>query len=37
MALNGERRETTERYLTEHFELAEPARLIDEVYAAIET
>jgi DivIVA domain-containing protein len=36
MALSGESREATERYLAEHFKLAERARLIDEVYAAIE-
>ncbi len=36
MALNGEPREETERYLAENFELADRARLVDEVYAAIE-
>jgi hypothetical protein len=37
MALNGESRADTERYLAEHFQLAERRRLVDEVYAAIET
>jgi DivIVA domain-containing protein len=37
MALNGESREDTERYLAEHFQLVERRRLVDEVYAAIET
>jgi DivIVA domain-containing protein len=36
MALNGDSREATGRYLAEHFEIAEPERLLDEVYAAIE-
>jgi hypothetical protein len=36
MALNGDSREDTGRYLAENFELAEPERLLDEVYAAIE-
>ena len=36
MALNGESREETERYLAENFELADRVQLIDEVYAAIE-
>jgi hypothetical protein len=36
MALNGEPREDAERYLAEHFELADRGKLIDEVYAAIE-
>jgi hypothetical protein len=36
MALNGEPREQTERYLQENFELADRAKLLDEVYAAIE-
>src|SRR5216683_7999944 len=35
MALSGESRAAVERYLEEHFELAERDRLIDEVYAAI--
>jgi DivIVA domain-containing protein len=37
MALNGESRDDTERYLAEHFQLVEHRRLVDEVYAAIET
>jgi DivIVA domain-containing protein len=36
MALNGDSREATGRYLTEHFDIAEPGQLLDEVYAAIE-
>lgn len=36
MALNGEPREQTDRYLQENFELADRAKLLDEVYAAIE-
>jgi len=36
MALNGDSREDTGRYLAEHFDIAEPERLLDEVYAAIE-
>ncbi len=36
MALNGESRADAERYLAEHFELSDRAKLIDEVYAAIE-
>lgn len=36
MALNGDPREATDRYLAEHFDLAERQKLIDEVYAAIE-
>ena len=36
MALNGESRQDTERYLSEHFGLSESAQLLDEVYAAIE-
>jgi hypothetical protein len=36
MALNGESREDAERYLAENFRLADRAKLIDEVYAAIE-
>jgi hypothetical protein len=37
MALNGEPRAETERYLAENFELADRAKLVDEVYAAVET
>jgi hypothetical protein len=36
MALSGEPRAATERYLAEHFQLAGRQALIDEVYAAIE-
>jgi hypothetical protein len=36
MALNGEPREQADRYLAERFELADRAKLLDEVYAAIE-
>ena len=36
MALNGESRTDTERYLAENFELPDRVKLIDEVYAAIE-
>ncbi|HEY1689253.1 MAG TPA: hypothetical protein VGF95_10365 [Solirubrobacteraceae bacterium] len=36
MALNGDSREQTDRYLSEHFDLPERAKLVDEVYAAIE-
>jgi hypothetical protein len=36
MALNGESRADTERYLAENFKLPDHASLIDEVYAAIE-
>jgi hypothetical protein len=36
MALNGESRIDTERYLAENFELPDRLKLIDEVYAAIE-
>ncbi len=36
MALNGESRTATERYLAENFDLPDRAKLIDEVYAAIE-
>lgn len=36
MALNGESREQADRYLQEHYELADRAKLLDEVYAAIE-
>jgi hypothetical protein len=36
MALNGESRADTERYLQENFRLADQTTLIDEVYAAIE-
>jgi hypothetical protein len=36
MALSGESRAATERYLAEHFQLSGRQALIDEVYAAIE-
>ena len=36
MALNGESRANTERYIAENFELDDSVKLIDEVYAAIE-
>jgi DivIVA domain-containing protein len=36
MALNGESRAETERYLAENFQLPDRTKLIDEVYAAIE-
>ncbi len=36
MALNGDSREETGRYLAENFEIADRDRLLDEVYAAIE-
>jgi cell division septum initiation protein DivIVA len=36
MALNGDSRQDTGRYLAENFEIAELERLLDEVYAAIE-
>lgn len=36
MALNGDSREEADRYLAEHYEVPDRARLLDEVYAAIE-
>jgi hypothetical protein len=36
MALNGESRADTERYLAENFQLPDRDKLVDEVYAAIE-
>jgi hypothetical protein len=36
MALNGESRADTERYLAENFQLPDRLKLVDEVYAAIE-
>jgi F0F1-type ATP synthase membrane subunit b/b' len=36
MALNGDSRQDTGRYLVENFQIPEPERLLDEVYAAIE-
>jgi hypothetical protein len=37
MALNGQAREETDRYLAENFDLPDRAQLLDEVYATIET
>jgi hypothetical protein len=36
MALNGDSREATDRYLAENYEVADRAKLLEEVYAAIE-
>jgi hypothetical protein len=36
MALNGESRAETDRYLAENYQLADRQKLIDEVFAAIE-
>ncbi|HEY2768234.1 MAG TPA: hypothetical protein VGI76_08245 [Solirubrobacteraceae bacterium] len=36
MALNGESREQADRYLRENYQLSDRAKLLDEVYAAIE-
>ncbi|MEA2221116.1 MAG: hypothetical protein QOJ35_3742 [Solirubrobacteraceae bacterium] len=36
MALNGQTREETDRYLAENFDLADRAALLDEVYATVE-
>jgi len=36
MALNGDSREATGRYLADNYALPEPEKLLDEVYAAIE-
>ncbi len=36
MALNGESRAAADRYLAEHFQLADRQKLVEEVYAAIE-
>jgi hypothetical protein len=36
MALNGDSREETDRYLAENYEIEDRAKLLDEVYAAIE-
>jgi len=35
MALRGEDRAVAERYLAEHYELADPAALLDEVYGTV--
>jgi DivIVA domain-containing protein len=37
MALNGQSREETDRYLAENFDLADREQLLDEVYSSIET
>ena len=37
MALNGDTREATDRYLAENYEVADRQRLLDEVFAAIES
>jgi hypothetical protein len=36
MALNGESRADTDRYLAENFALSDRQKLIEEVYAAID-
>ncbi|HWI07109.1 MAG TPA: hypothetical protein VNT54_06295, partial [Solirubrobacteraceae bacterium] len=36
MALNGQSREETDKYLAENFDLNDRAALLDEVYAAVE-
>jgi len=36
MALSGESREQTDRYLADSFQLSDRATLLDEVYAAVE-
>jgi len=36
MALNGDSREQTDKYIAENYEVADRAKLLDEVYAAIE-
>jgi hypothetical protein len=36
MALNGDSRAATDRYLAEHYELSDRQQLLDEVYAVIE-
>ena len=36
MALNGQSRDETERYLSENFELSDRGSLLDEVYATVE-
>jgi hypothetical protein len=37
MALNGTPREETARYLSENFHLSDAGRLLDEVYASVES
>ena len=36
MALNGQSREETDKYLAENFDLPDRQRLLDEVYASVE-
>ncbi len=36
MALNGDSRAATDRYLAEHYQLADRQKLLDEVFAAVE-
>ena len=36
MALNGDPREAIDRYLTEHYQLGDRQKLLDEVFAAVE-
>jgi hypothetical protein len=36
MALNGQSRDETDRYLRDNFELPDRAALLDEVYATVE-
>src|SRR4051812_2067732 len=37
MALNGQSRDETDRYLAENFDLLDRARLLDEVYSSVES
>src|SRR3954463_196800 len=37
MALNGQSRDETDRYLAENFDLADRGRLLDEVYSSVES
>ena len=37
MALNGQSREETDRYLAENFDLSDRGRLLDEVYSSVES
>ena len=37
MALNGQSREETDRYLAENFDLPDRQRLLDEVYSSVES
>ncbi len=36
MALNGQSREETDRYLAENFDLGDREALLDEVYSTVE-